>query len=82
MEADYFVLLNSDVEVPENWIQPVIDLMESDDQIAAAQPKIKWQADKSKYEYAGAAGGFLDQFAYPFCRGRIFDAVETRYRPV
>jgi len=77
VEADYFVLLNSDVEVPENWIQPVIDLMESDDLIAAAQPKIKCQWDKSKYEYAGAAGGYLDQFAYPFCRGRIFDTVET-----
>ena len=74
--ADYYVLLNSDVEVPEDWITPVINLMEADEQIAAAQPKIKWQLDKTQYEYAGAAGGFLDKYAFPFCRGRIFDAVE------
>ena len=77
VEADYFILLNSDVGVPENWIKPVIALMEGDDQIAAAQPKIKSQLDQSKFEYAGAAGGYMDQYAYPFCRGRIFDAVET-----
>ena len=76
VNADYYILLNSDVEVPENWITPVIELMESDETIAAAQPKIKWQLDKSQYEYAGAAGGYLDQYAFPFCRGRIFDAVE------
>ncbi|WP_432714544.1 glycosyltransferase family 2 protein [Pedobacter sp.] len=77
VKADYYVLLNSDVEVSENWILPLVELMESDDQIAIAQPKIKWQADKTKFEYAGAAGGFLDQYGFPFCRGRIFDAVET-----
>lgn len=77
VEADYFVLLNSDVEVPPNWIQPVIDLMESDEKIAAAQPKIKWQQQKDQFEYAGAAGGFMDLHAFPFCRGRIFDHVET-----
>lgn len=76
VDADYFVLLNSDVEVTKNWIKPVIDLMQSDEKIAAAQPKIKWQKDKSVFEYAGAAGGFLDLFAYPFCRGRIFDSIE------
>lgn len=77
VEADYFVLLNSDVEVPEHWIQPVIDAMETDPAIAAAQPKIKWQRDKSQFEYAGAAGGYLDLHGYPFCRGRLFDTVET-----
>ncbi|MGV3547771.1 MAG: glycosyltransferase family 2 protein, partial [Pedobacter sp.] len=76
LDADYFVLLNSDVEVPENWIKPVIDLMQSDESIAAAQPKIKWQQDKTMFEYAGAAGGFIDSFGFPFCRGRIFDQVE------
>lgn len=76
IESDYFVLLNSDVEVPKDWIKPVIDLMQSDDKIAVAQPKIKWQEDKTKFEYAGAAGGFLDMYAYPFCRGRVFDKVE------
>ncbi|TDO20626.1 glycosyltransferase family 2 protein [Pedobacter duraquae] len=77
VDADYFVLLNSDVSVPENWIQPVIDLMESDDLIAAAQPKIKWYQDQQQFEYAGAAGGFLDRFGFPFCRGRIFNVIET-----
>lgn len=76
VKADYFVLLNSDVEVPVNWIQPVIDIMESDEKIAVAQPKIKWQQQKDKFEYAGAAGGFMDLYAFPFCRGRIFDSVE------
>ncbi len=76
VEADYFVLLNSDVEVPVNWIQPVIDLMQSDEKIAVAQPKIKWQQQKNQFEYAGAAGGFMDLHAFPFCRGRIFDSVE------
>jgi GT2 family glycosyltransferase len=77
VEADYFVLLNSDVEVSKNWIAPVIDLLESDANIAVAQPKIKWQLHKEQFEYAGAAGGFIDLHAYPFCRGRIFDKVET-----
>jgi GT2 family glycosyltransferase len=76
VEADYFVLLNSDVEVPRNWIAPVIELMESDEQIAAAQPKIKWQLQQTQFEYAGAAGGFIDIYGYPFCRGRIFDELE------
>ncbi|WP_129715722.1 glycosyltransferase family 2 protein [Pedobacter sp. SYP-B3415] len=75
--ADYLVLLNSDVEVPENWIAPVIAVMESDDTIAAAQPKIKAQKDPSRFEYAGAAGGFIDKFGYTFCRGRIFNIEET-----
>lgn len=74
--ADYFVLLNSDVAVKPNWIQPIIQLMESDTQIAAAQPKIKWFDHKNQFEYAGAAGGFLDIFAYPFCRGRLFNVYE------
>ncbi|MES2418923.1 MAG: glycosyltransferase family 2 protein [Bacteroidota bacterium] len=77
VEADYFVLLNSDVEVPANWIQPVIDLMAGDENIAVAQPKIKWQLQKDQFEYAGAAGGFMDLHSYPFCRGRIFDIVEA-----
>ncbi|RYD72545.1 MAG: glycosyltransferase family 2 protein [Sphingobacteriales bacterium] len=76
VHADYFVLLNSDVEVTPNWISPVVELMESDDKIAAAQPKIKWQLDKNQFEYAGAAGGFLDIYAFPFCRGRLFNVYE------
>ncbi len=76
VDADYFILLNSDVEVPTNWIQPVIDAMEMDSNIAVAQPKIKWQKNKSQFEYAGAAGGYLDLHGFPFCRGRLFDTVE------
>ncbi len=76
VDADYFVLLNSDVEVTENWIDPVIQLMETKPQIAAAQPKILSYHDKRSFEYAGAAGGLLDFLGYPFCRGRIFDTLE------
>ena len=79
VEADYFILLNSDVEVTPNWIQPVIDLMETDGNIAIAQPKIKSFHRRTHFEYAGAAGCFIDYLAYPFCRGRIFDAVEEDF---
>ncbi len=77
VEADYFVLLNSDVEVTPGWLEPVIAQMESDPAVAAAQPKLKDWNDRQLFEYAGAAGGFIDSFGYPFCRGRIFDTVET-----
>ena len=77
LDQDYFVLLNSDVEVEPGWIEPVIQLMEKDRSIAAAQPKILSQSNKKLFEYAGAAGGFLDIFGYPFCRGRIFDSLEV-----
>ncbi|MEJ7779703.1 MAG: glycosyltransferase family 2 protein [Daejeonella sp.] len=80
IESDYFVLLNSDVEVPPDWVEPVIKLMESDSLIAAAQPKILSCKDKTMFEYAGAAGGFIDIFGYPFCRGRIFDTIEKDQR--
>ena len=77
IEADYFVLLNSDIEVTKNWIQPVIDLMERNPEIAVCQPKIRSYHEREKFEYAGAAGGFIDRFGYPFCRGRVFETVET-----
>jgi GT2 family glycosyltransferase len=77
VEADYFVLLNSDIEVTPNWIQPVINLMESDKNIVVCQPKIRSYYEREKFEYAGAAGGFMDRFGYPFCRGRIFETIET-----
>ncbi len=76
VDADYFILLNSDVEVTENWIYPVVQLMQSESQIAAAQPKILSYNDKKSFEYAGAAGGLIDFLGYPFCRGRIFDTLE------
>jgi GT2 family glycosyltransferase len=77
VDADYFVLLNSDVEVTAGWIEPVIGLMEKDTSIAAAQPKIRAFHAKEKFEYAGAAGGFIDKYGFPFCRGRVFETVET-----
>ena len=76
IEAEYFVLLNSDVEVTSNWIEPVIQLMDTDESIAACQPKIKNYNKKTYFEYAGAAGGFIDKYGYPFCRGRIFENIE------
>lgn len=74
--ADYYVLLNSDIEVTDNWLKPVIDLMESDPAIAACQPKILSYTQRNEFEYAGAAGGFIDRWGYPFCRGRIFQSLE------
>jgi hypothetical protein len=73
----YYILLNSDIEVTKNWIKPIIDLMESDDNIAVCQPKLLSYKDKKVFEYAGAAGGFIDSFGYPFCRGRIFNTLEN-----
>jgi GT2 family glycosyltransferase len=75
IEAKYFVLLNSDVEVTQNWLPPLIDLLENDN-IAACQPKILSYHNRASFEYAGAAGGYLDYFGYPFCRGRIIDTLE------
>ncbi len=76
IKADYFVLLNSDILVTEGWIKPIIELMESDSAIAACQPKILDYYKKDTFEYAGAAGGFIDYFGYPFCRGRIMNHLE------
>jgi GT2 family glycosyltransferase len=76
LSADYFVLLNSDVEVQPGWIQPIVALMEKDKNIGVSQPKILMYADRKSFEYAGAAGGWLDHLGYPFARGRIFDYCE------
>jgi GT2 family glycosyltransferase len=76
IDAEYYILLNSDVEVTDNWIAPVLDLMESNHQIAACQPKILDYNQRHYFEYAGAAGGFIDKYGYPFCRGRIFNHLE------
>src|SRR5690606_15374023 len=73
----YYVLLNSDVEVKENWIEPVIRDMEADPSIGAAQPKILSWTQRNLFEHAGAAGGFIDKFGYPFCRGRVFESLEV-----
>ncbi len=74
IKAKYYILLNSDIEVTPDWTIPLINLMESDNTIAAAQPKIKSFHEKTKFEYAGAAGGFIDSLGYPFCRGRFIGA--------
>jgi GT2 family glycosyltransferase len=76
VKADYYVLLNSDVAVSSGWIEPIIALMEKDRAIGACQPKILMQSNKSMFEYAGAAGGWIDYLGYPFARGRIFDVCE------
>ncbi len=76
VEADYFVLVNSDMEVTPNWIEPIIDLMEKDKTVSACQPKILSYNAKDEFEYAGACGGFIDKYSYPFCSGRIFNSLE------
>lgn len=74
--ADYYVLLNSDVEVTERWLEPLQRLLDSRPDVSAVQPKILSYRDKHLFEYAGAGGGFIDALGYPFCRGRVFDHVE------
>ena len=76
VEAEYYLLLNSDVEVTHHWLTPLLEFMDSHPEVAACQPKLLSMADKDCFEYAGASGGFLDRLGYPFCRGRIFDTVE------
>lgn len=76
IDADYFVLLNSDVEVTANWLSPLYNYLEAHEEVVACQPKIRSVVNPEYFEHAGAAGGFLDKYAYPFCRGRIFSEVE------
>ena len=77
IHTPYVVLLNSDVEVTEGWLEPMIEFADNNPNVAAIQPKILSLRDKTKFEHAGAAGGFLDCVGFPYCRGRIFDSVET-----
>ena len=76
VEEDYYCLLNSDVEVTANWLTPILSTFENEKEIAIIQPKILDFKNKELFEYAGAAGGFIDKYGYPFCRGRIFDTIE------
>ena len=76
IDAEYFVLINSDIEVTKGWLSPIITLMDSDKNIAACQPKLLDYNKRNTFEYAGASGGFMDNLGYPFCRGRIFDDLE------
>jgi GT2 family glycosyltransferase len=77
LKEKYFVLLNSDIEVTDNWIEPIINLMEENSNISACQPKILDYNNKDSFEYAGASGGYIDNLGYPFTRGRIFDSIES-----
>lgn len=76
VDAEYYLLLNSDVEVTQAWLAPMLAFMDANADVAACQPKLLSYKQKTLFEYAGAAGGFLDCYGYPFCRGRIFDTVE------
>ena len=76
ISSDYYVLLNSDVEVTPHWLEPMVELLEGDLNIAACQPKILSYDNKNLFEYAGAAGGWIDKYGYPFCKGRIFEICE------
>ena len=77
VEAEYYLLLNSDVEVTQGWIVPLLTFMEQNPAAVACQPKILSYNHKERFEYAGASGGFIDRYGYPYCRGRVFDTVEV-----
>ena len=76
IKADFYVLLNSDVEVTPNWLKAPLELLNTNNNIAACQPKIKAYNQKDSFEYAGAAGGYVDKYGFPFCSGRLFEALE------
>lgn len=76
IDNEYYILLNSDVEVTSNWLEPLTEFLKKNKQVAAVQPKLLSEKNKSFFEYAGAAGGFIDKYGYPFCRGRIFSTIE------
>ena len=76
LEAEYVVLLNSDVEVTEHWLRPLTDYMDAHPEVAGCQPKLRSWREKTRFEYAGAAGGYIDHYGYPFCRGRLMGIVE------
>ena len=77
IDATYFVLLNSDVEVTTGWLEPLYRMISDNPEIGACMPKIRSWYQRDHFEHAGAAGGFLDRFGYPFCRGRIFNSIEV-----
>ena len=76
IDADYYVLINSDIEVSEGWLEPLIGWMEEHPEAGICQPKVLSMAERDRFEYAGAAGGFIDRYGYPFCRGRILSNLE------
>ena len=76
IDAEYFLLLNSDVEVTEGWLDPLINYLDTNPTTAVCQPKLLWYHHREMFEYAGASGGYIDSLGYPFCRGRIFNTIE------
>ena len=76
IEAEYYLLLNSDIEVTHHWLTPLTEFMDTHPDVAACQPKLLSATDHDRFEYAGACGGFIDRYGYPFCRGRLFETVE------
>ena len=76
VDYEYYMLLNSDVEVTEGWMERLIDFMDANPEVAACQPKLRAEHSRDMFEYAGASGGYIDRYGYPFCRGRVFDTVE------
>jgi hypothetical protein len=80
VDAEYYVLLNSDVEVTTGWIEPIINFMTANADVAACQPKIRSYADRHLFEHAGASGGYIDWLGYPFCRGRLFLSLEEDHQ--
>ena len=76
IEEEYYALVNSDIEVTENWLSPILEIFENDSETSIIQPKILDYKNKSMFEYAGAGGGFIDKHGFPFCRGRIFQSIE------
>ena len=76
VEADYYILLNSDVETPKGWVEPLIKCLDEHPEVAACAPKLRWTERRSDFEYAGAAGGYIDYLGYPFCRGRLLRHLE------
>jgi GT2 family glycosyltransferase len=77
IDSEYFVLINSDIEVTENWLSPLVDWMDTHPECGACAPKLHSWQERDKFEYAGAAGGYIDRFGYPFCRGRVLKRLET-----
>ena len=76
VEEPYYALVNSDIEVTKGWLSPIISIFDRDSNVGIIQPKILDYNNKTCFEYAGAAGGFIDKFGYPYCRGRIFNTIE------
>ena len=76
VEAEYYVLINSDIEVPKNWLSPLVEWMDTHPECGACGPKLHSWYDRDMFEYAGAAGGYLDRYGYPFCRGRVMSKIQ------